>query len=326
MSDDYLWDRKGAPDPDVAKLEQLLAPLASRDTGAPLDELRPRRRRTWWIVGGVVAAAAAVAIVLALPRRGDAPAPATGFDFVAREGTALWNSRVTAVGTLATGDVLDTGGSHVELKIADIGRAELSPATRVRLERSDATGRHLAIDRGKLHAKVSAPPRLFVVSTPSARVVDLGCEYTIEVDATGAGHIEVQRGQVELATRNGAIVVAPAGTHAQILPGSQPGLPIADGASDEVERAVAAYLAGGPIDALLAAATRRDAITLVDLATVDTVARRAALARLAELVPPPPGVSVEGAAADDAQLARWRDQVVAGAFAPPGKSHKAKSP
>ena len=35
MSDDYLWDRSGPPDPDVQRLEELLSPLRHE---APLDD------------------------------------------------------------------------------------------------------------------------------------------------------------------------------------------------------------------------------------------------------------------------------------------------
>ena len=71
MSDDYLWDRSGSPDPDIAKLEQLLAPLGH---DAPLRRRR-RRTRTLSIAAGVgVGAAAAITIYLALPR----PKPCSG--------------------------------------------------------------------------------------------------------------------------------------------------------------------------------------------------------------------------------------------------------
>ena len=63
---DYLWDRSGPPDPDVARLEAALAPLRHRaplrlpDTARGADTARPRRpRRTAWIGGGAVLAAAA---------------------------------------------------------------------------------------------------------------------------------------------------------------------------------------------------------------------------------------------------------------------------
>src|SRR6185295_7666676 len=135
---------------------------------------------------------------------------------------------------------------------------------------------------------------------------------TVDVGATGAGSIVVQHGRVELATRTGAIVVAPAGTHAAILPGNTPGLPLRELATDELERAVAAYLAGGTFDAVLANARPADAITVVNLAAIDAKARSRALVRLVELSPPPAGVTREGALADPAQLSRWRDHIMFG--------------
>ena len=46
-----------------------------------------------------------------------------------------------------------------------------------------ATGKNrLALHRGSLHAFIWARPGKFVVDTPSARALDLGCEYTINVD------------------------------------------------------------------------------------------------------------------------------------------------
>ena len=42
MSNNYLWNRSGAPDPDTEQLEELLSPLAHV---APLDELRLAKGR-----------------------------------------------------------------------------------------------------------------------------------------------------------------------------------------------------------------------------------------------------------------------------------------
>src|SRR5262245_3511529 len=61
-SDDYLWDRSGDVDPDVARLEELMLPLAHRE---PLDELRLRRRRSRMpILIAMVGAAAAVLVLV----------------------------------------------------------------------------------------------------------------------------------------------------------------------------------------------------------------------------------------------------------------------
>src|SRR4051812_3369086 len=70
MSDDYLWDGSGTPDPDVQRLETLLRPL--RSTAPPLDFTRLRSQQTksavWTIryLTPLLAAAAAVAIMIAL--------------------------------------------------------------------------------------------------------------------------------------------------------------------------------------------------------------------------------------------------------------------
>ncbi len=230
--------------------------------------------RPAWIVGGTAVAAAAAIAIAALRSRGGGgehvvPArPERGFDFIARDGTVLVNGHAVSVGTLAPGDALDTRASRVELLVGDLGRAELDPATRVRLERDEPAVRQLALDRGTLQVRVTAPPRLFVVTTPVAKVIDLGCAYTLEVEATGTGRIAVQRGRVELVASSGAAVRVPAGAHSLLVRGTLPGLPIADGARAELEEAVAKYLAGGPAEAVLAAATARDGVTLEALARV----------------------------------------------------------
>jgi hypothetical protein len=320
MSDDYLWDRSGPEDPEVKQLEDLLAPLrhdaplASRDQRpassaaegqrGEIDELRLRKRggkRRMWIVGAVVAAAAAAALAIVIVRpRGDDAACTSGFAYE-RDGSA---------GVLCVGNTLDTGESRVDLAIANIGRAQLSADTRVTLDRTGADAHHLTLARGEMHAKVNAPPRLFQVGTPSTEVVDLGCEYTIRIAADGSGSIDVQFGQVELATKSGAIVVAPAGTHARILAGRVPGLPVATTASAELVDAVARYDRGdaSALPTVLLAATPLDAITIANLAIVDVAHRRAILERLAVLWPPPDGTSVD-AAMTPAGLQPWLDDI-----------------
>src|SRR5258706_13503461 len=174
MSDDYLWDRSGPKDPDVEKLEQLLAPLAH---DAPLDELRLRRRRRVWpiAIGAGIVAAAAIVLYFALPRHPESTCTG-GAGFAFRGGDVTCGGGKIAMGVLPVGGSLDTGEHDAELSIAAIGTADLGPHTRVRLQESGARER-LALDVGSLHAKVDAPPRLFEVTTKHANVVDLGCEY-----------------------------------------------------------------------------------------------------------------------------------------------------
>lgn len=317
-SDDYLWDRSGAPDPDVARLEGLLGALAH---DAPLDQLRLRRRRSrlpWVIAGGVLAVAVAALVVW--PRGGEPPAPArsacgahaSGFAFTARGGTVACGGASVAAGVLPVGATLDTGAHEAELAIADIGSAALAPRTRVRLDATGTERHQLYLERGRMHAVVSAPPRIFAVGTPSGQVIDLGCAYTLEVDEVGAGSIEVESGMVELEAVGGRVVVVPAGASARLLAGRRASLPLVTGASPVLVAAVTDFHAGADDarDRILAAATPRDAITVANLARlVDDPARRAVLDRLAALAPPPQEMSVDDVIELDL-FEMWFDEIV----------------
>lgn len=316
-SDDYLWDRGGAPDPDVARLEALLAPLAHQ---APLDELRLQRKRSklpWFVLGGVLAAAAVVAVVV-WPRPQGQPAgyacsaQASGFAFSARGGTVRCGGSNVPAGVLPVGGTLDTGAHEAELAIADIGSARLSPQTRVRLDATSRERHQLYLERGRMHAVVSAPPRIFAVGTPSGQVTDLGCAYTLEIDEAGAGSIEVQSGMVELETATGRFVVVPAGARARLLAGRRASLPLADGANSEIAQAVHDFHAGVATarDRILAAARPGDAITVANLArVVEPAERRAVLERLMQLSPAPQEMSVDDVIELDL-FDMWFDEVV----------------
>jgi len=318
MSDDYLWDRSGTPDPDIAKLEGLLGPLAH---DAPLNEvaLRRRRSRTPWIVGGAIAAvAAAIAIVLLLPKPAGKPpqtacAGTDGFAFAGIGGDVSCGGGRVAKGTLPVGGTLETGTAEANLKIATIGDARLGQNTKIRLERTDNDRHQLALDYGTMSAKVSAPPRLFAVTTPLTDVTDLGCYYDLTIADGGVGSVTVHDGMVELATKTGSVVVIPEGCTGEILGEGRPGLPMCKAASPGIVDAILEYDAGdtSAADRILAAADRRDAVVLLALAAVDTQRRLAVLERLAELSPPPDvEITPELAATDPDLLAPWQRDVL----------------
>ena len=314
-SDDYLWDRSGEVDPDVERLEKLLSPLKH---DAPLDELRLRRTRFRIPIAiAVLGAAAALLVVLLWWRSGTTSGVCRGgegFAFTAKDdGTVACEGATLAKGVLPVGGTLDTTESKAELKIASIGSAELSPNTRVRLAHTSGDRHELFLERGKMHAKVVAPPRIFAVATPSAQVVDLGCEYTIEIDGTGAGSICVQTGKVELETANKVVVVAPALSCARLLAGRRAGLPYDPKASAELVAAIRAFEDHGS-DALagvLAATTETDLVTLVNLAKVVPAGhKRAVLERLEQFLPGPQETTVDEALAEPMLLEMWFDEAI----------------
>ena len=312
---DYLWDGSGAPDPEVQRLEQLMRPLRH---AAPLNELkrpRPRRPRLVWVAAGALAVAA-VLIVVVLTRGTAACSGTEGMAFTGTGDLACGDGRVSH-GVLPIGTTIDTGKNEADLQIAAIGVAHLGPDTRVRLDATSLAGHNLFLERGRMHARVTAPPRLFAITTPSTAVVDLGCEYDIRVDARGAGEIRVLAGKVELAAdAAGVIVVAPAGTHTTIRPGHRPSLPLATGASDALAAAVARYDRGEPgaIAAIVDATTESDAITLANLAVLEPT-ELAVQARLGEIAPNPAWNPAGGTWIAPTALATWREDVVAAQIA-----------
>src|ERR1019366_4960143 len=93
---------------------------------------------------------------------------------------------------LREGQTVRTGNAAVRLEAEEIGRVDLAANSVLRT----SGGQRLAPQRGELHAFIWAPARQFVVETPSARAVDLGCEYTLNVDEKGDGVLRVQMGWV----------------------------------------------------------------------------------------------------------------------------------
>lgn len=187
---------------------------------------------------------------------------------------------------------------------------------RVRLVRARLTDHRLALERGRIHARIWAPPRLFFVETPSAVAVDLGCVYTLEVDHAGASLIKVEAGWVAWEL-NGRESFVPAGAQCATRPGVGPGTPYFDDVTPPFREALA-HVDFGPggadartsaLDVVLTEARRRDAFTLWHLlARVDASSRAKVYDTLAALVPPPAGVARDRVLAGDRDmLDRWWD-------------------
>ena len=165
----------------------------------------------------------------------------------------------------------------------------------------------LALTRGTIHARINAPPRLFSVETPSGTAVDLGCEYTLDVDSLGNSALVVTSGWVSFED-HGRESLIPAGMRAVTRRGGIVGTPVRDDAPDSLRAALTAFDAGDHGDTVIAALLRsarpRDAVTLWHLANrAEGDQRRRVVQRLTQLVPPPAGVSRE-AVVDDARMMR----------------------
>ena len=238
MNDDYLWDRSGLPDADIARLERTLAPLRYRHK-------IPQPSRARWAWAGPLLAAAAALVMMVAPA-----APPT-----------TWQ---VSGNMLRQGQTLRTGNAAVQLEDEAVGRVDLAANSVLRA----AGGKRLSLMRGELHAFIWAPAREFVVETPSARAVDLGCEYTLNVDDHGDGLLRVTTGWVAFHT-SGRESFIPAGATCATRKRGGPGIPYFEDASDELRRNVASFERGDAsvLPALLSAARPRDGLTLWHLLT-----------------------------------------------------------
>jgi hypothetical protein len=231
---------------------------------------------------------------------------------------------------LPVGAWLETSGSAVaDVRVANIGELTVYGDSRVRLVGTGAAGHRMELARGKLAARVVAPPRLFVVDTPVATAVDLGCAYELAVDDDGRTRLRVTTGVVSL-EGHGYIAYAPMNTEVLAVPGRGPGTPVAINAPDRLRAAVARFDGGdaAAVRAIVETAELRDTITLWNLLSRTTAADRAAVAtRLDQLSRRPDTVGADDVLAGDADaIDRWRQSLDASWSCPGcGQSTKTKN-
>lgn len=320
MSDEYLWNRSGPPDPEIERLERLLGRL--RTTPAAPEwpaQLAPRTR----VAGPLLALAAGLILACAAAIWTIGRIAEPSWSVVRVDGTPVVGARkLTGAGQLAVGELLVTDDrSRASVAVADVGRLDVAPDTRIRLV-GTRDGRHrLSLDRGTVHATIWAPPGEVVVDTPASTAVDLGCAYTLSVAPDGAGVIEVEVGWVGFEF-NGREAFIPAGARCATRPRVGPGTPYYDELDRSAREALAVIDFGEPDDrarraalaTVIAAAKREDAMTVWHLLTrVPTADRDQVFDALAHLVPPPAGVTREGIRNGDRVMRdRWWDALELG--------------
>jgi hypothetical protein len=228
--------------------------------------------------------------------------------------------RIGDQGSLRVGQWLETdAASRAKLEVSSIGQIEIDPNTSVRLIETNATEHRIELARGRMSARIFAPPKLFFVDTPSGVAEDLGCAYTLEVDDKGNSLLHVTAGWVSLQLRDRESVV-PAGAACATRPGIGPGTPYFEDAS-EMFRAALTKLDFEPndtqwsktpaLDIALREARPRDVLTLwYLLSRVNESDRARVYDRAVEFVPLPSGVTRAGVLALNQQmLDRWREVI-----------------
>lgn len=286
---EYLWDRSAPPDPEVEHFERLLEPFRHH------GELRLPHASRVNLPYAAIAASIAVG-VLAWQLLPSAISRPTSWTIAEIDGNVrVGNQAARASARLYTGEDLRTGdSSRVALEAEDFGRVEVRAGSEVRVVESAAGRQRMELQRGTIHALIWAPPRKFVVDTPSARAIDLGCQYDLSVDANGNGLLTVETGWVAFQHR-GLESFIPAGASCRTARGRGPGTPFFTDATSEFRQSLEQYEASGgraSLDRVLEAARPKDGLTLWHLlARVPAAERPIVFDRFAQLVPIPRDVN-----------------------------------
>jgi FecR protein len=317
LKNDYLWDGSGEPDAAILQLEQALgkfrhagrAPELPEDFVAARDTREARSGlRLWFQFAAVAASALMMLSVWAGLRLGSEPSPngvGWGVQQVAgapRVGTKAIRG-AGEKSTLSIGQTLETDEeSRASITVSDVGQVDIDPQTRLRLAESRSARTRLDLERGTIHAMIWAPPGEFLVDTPSALAVDLGCAYTLQVDDSGAGLLRTRMGWVGFRL-NGRDAFIPAGAVGETRRGIGPGTPYFEDASEKFRAALREFdfaklseqERSAQLTIVLANARKQDALTLWHLLSRSSVADRARVFdALNAAVPAPNGVTREG--------------------------------
>jgi hypothetical protein len=179
----------------------------------------------------------------------------------------------------------------------------------------------MALARGRVKEFIYAPPRQFYVDTTSAVAVDLGCDYTLEVDDDGQGLLNVIAGWVAFEWK-GRESFVPAMATCVTRPRLGPGTPYFNDAPEDFQNALAIFdvaesgseARSNALQTALAKSRKRDALTLWHLlARADGDDRMRVYNRLAELIPPPPQVTPDAVMrVDRAALDLWWEKLELG--------------
>jgi FecR protein len=313
---DYLWDRSGEPNLEIQHLETLLGKFRHDSPIPVFPEIVPERR--WevfpWrlrlfpaLATAAVGVAAIIAVTFLVYRTKPTPTTLAGWDVSNLQGTLRIGQKTISAkegaSRLGIGQMLETDSqSRASLQADDTGKIEVDPSTRLRLLSMGSALKRIALDRGTIHAYIWAAPGRFVVDTPSAVTVDLGCAYTLQVDDSGAGMVRTSLGWVGFKL-NGRESFIPAGAACATRPKVGPGTPYFEDASAEFRSALARFdfedttsqQRGHDVAIVLSEARKSDALTVWHLlARVDDQQRVLAYDRLSQFVPPPASVTKNG--------------------------------
>ena len=303
--------RLSAPDHLWSELEPL---LAKQTTSAA-------RPSVFWMWQSQVAAAAVLLLIASVGvfwiyKSSRAPQKPSWLVRRLDGAPKIGTEQISNNGRLAIGEWLETdGSSRAQIDVATIGNVDIEENSRVRLLQTRPDEHRLELVRGKMSARIWAPPRLFFVDTPSAVAADYGCAYTLEVKDDGGSVLHVTSGWVAMESKDRESIV-PAGASCETRPGVGPGTAYYEDASPAFREALTKVdfnpdvaVRETALASVLDQARPRDTLTLWHLfRRSDGADRERLYDKLASFVPPPPGVTREGMLRfDEKMTSQWLD-------------------
>ncbi|MBD3298394.1 MAG: hypothetical protein GF341_07055 [candidate division Zixibacteria bacterium] len=302
--DDYLWDKSGDPDRDTQRLEQLLGEFRYRRPHRPVWQ-----RPTTWIV---VPLAAAAIIILTFTLQSDQSLD-TAIQWTASAALGTPTADHTPIvepRVVSDGQWLDTDGtSRLRIDLGGYGEVLLEPGSRLRIVSTDMDHPRLQLTEGMLHAALWAPEDVSI-ETPSAVAMERDGEFVVAINEDDRVCLSVNVGRVMMREGSKESIV-PAGAVCEAYPESGPGTPFCESAPDRFRQALESYdlsrhgTAG--LDRVLGEAGTCDLVPLWHLLQrVDSKQRGRIFDHMAELQPPPDGVTRAGInRLDSRMLDRW---------------------
>lgn len=300
MSDDYLWDRSGTPDPGIAKLESLLREFRYKPIRVRRSSMKIKVAAAALLVLGAAGLYSIISGALegspksASKRISYALSSESGAIVLEHEDGTRSSAERSVPQPVREGTwIVTNAGDRVVLRAEGLSELSWEGAARLKFSKADDSVHRFELERGKINVRVPpppiVPPRLFQVGTPRGVVVDLGCRYELSVDETGATSVEVLLGCIVFESEDGQCFV-PWGHRFSAQRGLPMGVPVAIYTSTDFAAALRVFEADdGPagrraFQGLLETSTSSDCLTLWHLLSrVGPDDRRLLVSRLCEL-------------------------------------------
>lgn len=292
MNEQYLWDGQGEPDPEIQKLERALSNLRYQPRALhqvydlPADPVKARQHLR--VAAGIAASLLIGSMIGWYTHYKSKPADSAW--------RISWNG--SQARSARAGQTIDTGPHSVaQLDSEFVGEVRVDADSRLQIMQAAQEVQRLALLRGTIHAFIWSPPGQFVVDTPSAKTVDLGCRYTLHVAPDGSGILQVETGWVAFQWKNRESFI-PQGAECVTRPSQGPGTPHYEDAPAALTTALAQFDETHSLLALrtvLLSARSRDALTIWHLLIrTQGTTRLLIFNRFRELVALPSSVTQEG--------------------------------